>query len=105
MEIVRYDGCYPNNHHVLGVGYYHAAGGSWHVHPWNEFREGMGYFWDGEWHAEPDIRQVAASVPKPGEIDRVNSVWRAAGPGRAEKFWSDVDRFGFGTAIGRRHGA
>ena len=96
---------YPNNHHVFGVGYYHAAGGQWHAHPWNEFRDGQGYYWDGGWHRAPDQRQVLTSVPEPGEIERVNRVWRLAGPARTAEFWSEVDRFGFGIAIGRRQGS
>ncbi len=104
-QVVREGTDYPNNHHVLGVGYYHAAGRCWHVFPWNEFRDGQGYYWDGEWHTVPDQRQVLTSVPEPEEIERVNRAWRSAGPSASAQFWSDVDRFGFGTAIGRRHGS
>ena len=103
--IVRPGVEYPNNHHVLGVGYYHAAPGRWHVHPWNEFRESMGYYWDGEWHPEPDQRQVTASVPSLDEIHLTNHRWRMAGPDESVLFWRDVERNGFGTAIGRRQGS
>jgi hypothetical protein len=96
---------YPNNHHVLGVGYYHATDRRWHVSPWNEFREGLGYYWDGDWHETPDIRQVASSVPDADEILRVNEAWRKAGPRVTADFWADVDRHGFGTAIARRQGS
>ena len=95
---------YPNNHHVMGVGYYHATHQCWHRYPWNEFREDRGYFWDGQWHNVPDERQVSTSVPHLAEIERVNRVWREEGR-RAADFWEDVDRFGFGTAIGRRTGS
>jgi hypothetical protein len=96
---------YPNNHHVLGVGYYHATDRRWHVSPWNEFREDRGYYWDGAWHDTPDVRQVASSVPDADEILRVNEAWRKAGPTTAANFWAEVDRNGFGTAIGRRQGS
>ena len=96
---------YVNNHHVLGVGYYHATHQRWHPTPWNEFREGKGYYWDGEWHESPDDRQMASSVPNPAELTRVNEAWRQARPRRTSEFWDEVDRFGFGTAIGRRTGS
>jgi hypothetical protein len=96
---------YPNNHHVLGVGYYHATHWCWHPLPWNEFREGEGYYWDGKWHEQPDDRHVASSQPSLEEVLRVNEAWRKADPQRASDFWNDVDRFGFGTAIGRRTGS
>ena len=92
---------YRNNHHVLGVGYYHATHQCWHPYPWNEFREAQGFYWDGAWHTEPDERQVPSSVPHLAEIQRVNRLWRMDGR-EASGFWEDVDRFGFGTAIGRR---
>lgn len=96
---------YPNNHHVMGVGYYHAAHQRWHATPWNEFREGQGYYWDGEWHETPDDRQIPESTPGAAELHRVNEAWRRAGPQRVSEFWKDVERFGFGTAIGRRTGS
>ncbi len=96
---------YPNNHHVLGVGYYHAASGAWHPFAWNEFREAKGYFWDGKWHPEPDPRQVPPSIPHPSEVDRVNKEWRHADAHNASEFWSDVERGGFGYALGRTKGS
>ena len=49
---------YPNNHHVMGVGYYHAASQRWFPYPWNEYREGQGYYWNETWNATPDQRMV-----------------------------------------------
>ncbi len=96
---------YPNNHHVIGVGYYHATCRKWHHHPWNEYREGAGYFWDGKWNAEPDLRQVSASEPEQEEIDRVNKLWRKADPDNMRRFWADVERGGFGYAVNRTRGS
>lgn len=96
---------YPNNHHVIGVGYYHATCRMWHRHPWNEFREGIGYFWDGKWDAEPDMRQVPFSEPDKAEIDRVNQLWREANPESMRRFWADVERGGFGYAVSRTRGS
>jgi hypothetical protein len=105
MTIVQEGKEYPNNHHVFGVGYYHAANRCWWVHPWNEFRERHGYYWDGVWHAEPDQRQCASSAPDPAEITRVNELWRKADPDQMQRFWKDVDEFGFGIATSRREGS
>lgn len=96
---------YPNNHHVLGVGYYHAASQMWYPHPWNEYREDRGYYWNGAWNHTPDQRMVADSIPTVSEVDRVNAEWRRADPDRAMKFWAAVEREGFGTAIRRSEGS
>lgn len=105
LVVVRQGVAYPNNFHVLGVGYYHAPSHRWYAHPWNEFREGRGYYWEGQWHDEPDQRMVASSEPDPQEIPRVNKAWRKADPEQAERFWNTVDREGFGTAIRRSEGS
>lgn len=96
---------YPNNHHVLGVGYYHAASQRWYPHPWNEYREDRGYYWNGAWNRTPDQRMVAESTPAVSEVDRVNAEWRRADPARALRFWAAVEREGFGTAIRRSEGS
>jgi hypothetical protein len=96
---------YPNNHHVMGVGYYHAASQSWFTHPWNEYREDRGYYWNGTWNPVPDQRMVLKSVPPASEVDRVNRAWRKADPDRTGRFWETVEREGFGTAIRRSEGS
>jgi hypothetical protein len=96
---------YPNNHHVMGVGYYHAASQKWFPHPWNEYREGRGYYWDGLWNATPDQRMVPKSTPPVNEVDRVNQEWRIADPDRSRLFWETVEHEGFGTAIRRSEGS
>lgn len=96
---------YPNNHHVMGVGYYHAASEKWFPQPWNEYREGRGYYWNGTWNPSPDQRMVLKSTPPASEVERVNQEWRKADPDRAQKFWETVEHEGFGTAIRRSEGS
>jgi hypothetical protein len=105
MSVVKPEIEYPNNHHVLGVGYYHAASRLWFSHPWNEYREDRGYYWDGGWNQMPDQRMVSKSMPVTGEVERVNHDWRKAGPVRTRRFWAVVEREGFGTAIRRSEGS
>ena len=92
---------YANNHRVGDVGYYHATSGVWYPRPWNEYREGEGYYWDGAWHLEPDQTLVPSSVPKPGEVERVNSLWFAANPERLKQYNEQLERSGFGGSNGR----
>lgn len=96
---------YPNNYHVLGVGYYHAASKLWFPFAWNEYREGRGYYWDGNWSAIPDLRLVLKSTPSTEEVERVNQAWRKADPDRSQQFWNAVERDGFGIAIRRSEGS
>src|SRR5438045_236623 len=96
---------YPNNHHVMGVGYYHAASQRWFPNPWNEYREGRGYYWDGSWNTAPDQRMVLKSTPPVSEVERVNQEWRKADPDRSRQFWKTVEHEGFGTAIRRSEGS
>ena len=105
MAVVKHGVEYPNNYHVLGVGFYHAASQVWYPYAWNEYREDRGYYWNRDWHPVPDQRMVSKSMPLPGEVDRVNEVWRKAGPSQAESFWNTVEREGFGTAIRRSEGS
>jgi hypothetical protein len=96
---------YPNNHHVLGVGYYHAVSQLWFPHPWNEYREDRGYYWNGIWNQTPDQRMVSKSISVASEVERVNQEWRKADPDRARRFWATVEHEGFGTAIRRSEGS
>ncbi|HEV2692797.1 MAG TPA: hypothetical protein VG347_07855 [Verrucomicrobiae bacterium] len=105
MKVLEVDLECPNNHHVLGVGYYHAAAQKWFPYPWNEYREDRGYYWNGTWNPEPDQRMVAKSTPPAVEVARVNEEWRKAGPAQATSFWATVEREGFGTAIRRSEGS
>ena len=105
MRVVNPGVEYPNNHHVMGVGYYHAASERWFPYPWNEYREGRGYYWNGVWNAMADQRMVSKSTPSASEVERVNQEWRKADPDCARRFWETVEREGFGTAIRRSEGS
>jgi hypothetical protein len=105
MSVVNPGVEYPNNHHVMGVGYYHAASQRWFPQPWNEYREGRGYYWNGAWNTTPDQRMVPKSTPPATEVERVNQEWRKAGPDRTRQFWETVEHEGFGTAIRRSEGS
>jgi hypothetical protein len=105
LSVVKPGVEYPNNHHVLGVGYYHAASQTWFPHPWNEYREDRGYYWNGTWNTTPDQRMVLKSPPHLSEVERVNQEWRKADPDRTRKFWETVEHEGFGTAIRRSEGS
>ena len=105
MTVVNPGVEYPNNHHVMGVGYYHAASEKWFPNPWNEYREGRGYFWNGIWNTMPDQRMVLKSTPSTSEVERVNQEWRKADPDVSRRFWDTVEHQGFGTAIRRSEGS
>jgi hypothetical protein len=105
VSVVSFGVEYPNNFHVMGVGYYHAASQKWFPQPWNEYREGRGYYWEGMWHPSPDQRMTQKSTPPQSEVDRVNWEWRKADPDRSRQFWETVEREGFGTAIRRSEGS
>jgi len=105
MSVVKPGVEYPNNHHVMGVGYYHATSQRWFPHPWNEYREDRGYYWNGTWNTTPDQRMVLKSPPTLSEVERVNQEWRKADPDRTRRFWETVEHEGFGTAIRRSEGS
>src|SRR5215469_4176948 len=105
MSVVNPGVEYPNNHHVLGVGYYHAGSQRWFPQPWNEYREGRGYYWNGTWNPTPDQSMILKSTPPTSEVERVNQEWRKADPDQTRRFWETVEREGFGTAIRRSEGS
>ena len=105
MSVVQPGVEYPNNHHVMGVGYYHVASQRWFPHPWNEYRENRGYYWNGTWNMTPDQRMVLKSPALVSEVERVNQAWRKADPDRSRRFWETVEHEGFGTAIRRSEGS
>jgi hypothetical protein len=105
MSVVKIGVEYPNNFHVLGVGFYHAASRKWFPNAWNEFRESRGYYWDGQWNGQPDTRLTVKSMPEAPEVERVNQAWRDADPDRTQRFWNSVERDGFGIAIYRSEGS
>lgn len=97
--IVLPDVRYPDNHHVPGVGYYHAAYGRWYPLPWNEFRDGKGFYYGGEWHGEPAPATTEMTLPDAEQVHEVNLCWRRACPEKMAGIWDDVERNGFGQAV------
>ncbi|MBI3867354.1 MAG: hypothetical protein HY299_02400 [Verrucomicrobia bacterium] len=54
---------YTNNHHVQGVGYYHAPYHSWWPHPYNYYLPGRGYYHGGNWSDQPHSSGLTSSQP------------------------------------------
>jgi len=54
---------YTNNHHVRGVGYYHAPFHAWYPYPYNTYDPVRGYYYGGQWNAYPALPGVTASQP------------------------------------------
>lgn len=71
---------YTNNHHVPGVGYYHAPFRNWFPFPFNQHDPGRGYYYNGGWHGSPNTSGITSSMPDSPAVSRVNSAWRSANP-------------------------
>ena len=65
-------GMVPNNFHLEGVGYYHAAVSDFFEHPYGFARDGR-YFVNGMWQAEPGPATVADSRPTPAALKKVEA--------------------------------
>jgi hypothetical protein len=65
-------GLVPNNFHLEGVGYYHAAVSDFFEHPYGFARDGR-YFVNGMWQAEPGPATVADSRPTPAALKKVEA--------------------------------
>jgi hypothetical protein len=82
---------YTNNHHLPGVGYYHAPYRAWYPFPYNQYDPRTErYYHGGQWAAAPHQSVTNLSAPPP-EV-----------AARAESTRTDVYRGGFGST-GRRH--
>ncbi|MEI7728068.1 MAG: hypothetical protein WCO56_00735 [Verrucomicrobiota bacterium] len=57
---------YTNNTQVAGRGYYHSHSGIWYPFPWGHYDSRYGYFYDGQWSAQPRMGPppMIASTPK-----------------------------------------
>ncbi|MBI3879917.1 MAG: hypothetical protein HY301_07610 [Verrucomicrobia bacterium] len=78
---------YPNNHHVPGVGYYHAPFRAWYPLPYNQFDAAQQrYYHGGQWDAAPHESITNLSSPTPEAV------------ARAEIVRTDVKRSGFGSS-------
>lgn len=82
---------YTNDHHIPGVGYYHAPFRAWYNLRYNQFDpQTRRYFQGGQWAAEPHTSITNLSSPTP-EAER-----------QAQAQRTDVRRSGFGST-GRHH--
>ena len=64
---------YTNNHHVHGVGYYHAPYRSWFPYPYNHYIPGRGYFHGGNWSGDPHASATTASQPTSTAVRQAQS--------------------------------
>jgi hypothetical protein len=62
----------PNNFHLEGVGYYHAAVGDFFPHRYG-FADERGWFVNGVWELNPGPDEVAASRPLPDALKKVEA--------------------------------
>lgn len=86
---------YTNNHHVPGVGYYHAPYHAWYPIPFNFHSPDRGYYHGDRWTAQPNQAGLTASRPTP----------QAAQAARAEQgMRSTAQRGGFGSSLFRGGG-
>lgn len=63
-------GTVPNNFHLAGVGYYHAAARDFFPHPYG-FSDTRGWYVNGRWELNPGPDQVADSAPSPEALKKV----------------------------------
>ena len=78
---------YTNNHHVPGLGYYHAPFRAWYLLPYNHYDPGTSrYFYGGQWGPAPYESVVNISPPSAEALQRMRA---AQGTG--------IRRSGFGS--------
>ena len=83
---------YTNNHHIAGVGYYHAPYRGWFPQPYNSYDPNTRqYFHGGQWTATPHQSVTNISAPTGSELKRLAAATAA------------VHRGGWGSS-GHRHG-
>ena len=86
LGTVSADNVYTNNHHLPGVGYYHAPFRAWYPQPYNHFNpQTQRYFYGGQWAATPHQSITNLSEPTP-EVAR-----------QAQAQRTDIQRSGFGS--------
>jgi len=65
-------GVVPNNFHLAGVGYYHAAARDFFPHPYG-FSDTRGWYVNGSWELNPGPDLVADSAPGPEALKKVEA--------------------------------
>jgi hypothetical protein len=80
VEYVSNGRSYTNNHHIPGVGYFHAPFGAWFPHRYNDHDPSRGYYHGGQWNNSPNTSGVTNSVPNYSAVTDANRSWRTANP-------------------------
>jgi hypothetical protein len=83
---------FTNNHHVSGVGYYHAPFHAWYPLPYNQYDpQTRRYYHGGQWNASPHESVINISSPTPQAVQQVaqqNSVRRSGfGSSSSRHYW------------------
>jgi len=71
------DETYPNNHHVPGVGYYHAPYHAWYPFPFNYHDPARGYYAGGLWQLAPLALALTRSQPSASAVAAAVAAQRA----------------------------
>ena len=86
-EVISSENVYTNNHHVPGVGYYHAPFRDWFPLPYNHYdSQHGGYYHGGQWTATPHQSITNISSPTPTVAQH------------AQIARTDITRGGFGSS-------
>lgn len=94
-------GMVPNNFHLEGVGYYHAASRDFFEHPYG-FSDTRGWFVNGRWELNPGPDLVADSAPSPEALKKVEAVLekeQQALAGQSPSATTPGHGFGMGNAL------
>lgn len=76
---------YPNDHHVAGLGYYHAPFRNWYVSPYNSPQSGR-FYYGGQLGPKPYESVINLSEPSPEALRALDAATRP------------VRRSGFGSS-------
>ncbi len=83
-------GVYTNDHHVPGIGYYHAPYHAWYPMPYNSYDLARRkYFHGGQWTEQPHRSIINISAPTGSAV------------AVAQSARTDTRRSGFGSTGGR----
>ncbi len=65
---------YTNNHHIPGLGYYHAPFRAWYSLPYNHYDPGTArYYYGGQWGPSPYESVVNISPPTADALQQLRS--------------------------------
>jgi hypothetical protein len=80
VTYVSHGRSYSSNHHIPGVGYYHAPFHAWFPNRYNQHDPSRGYYYDGRWNASQHTSPIVDSTPTSSAVSNANSQWRSANP-------------------------